>query len=139
MFSRNVRTVKCEDGREAVLVTVNKEGSKICFLWKEDFQELLSLGVSPNWLTPPNRNNVLASGATRSKSKLGVARVLMDCKAGEGIRYKDGNCLNLRRENLEVVPDPRGKRRDRDHLPVKKRRPSQSFDASPVSVAEALA
>ncbi|MBW6398659.1 HNH endonuclease [Roseomonas sp. HJA6] len=32
-----------------------------------------------------------------------LARILMNAKRGEVVKYRDGNPLNLRRENLEVV------------------------------------
>lgn len=40
-----------------------------------------------------------------------LARILMNAKRGEVVRYRDGNALNLRRENLEVVSRVEAQRR----------------------------
>jgi 1-acyl-sn-glycerol-3-phosphate acyltransferase len=40
-----------------------------------------------------------------------LARILMNAKRGEKVRYRDGNPLNLRRANLEVVSKSEAARR----------------------------
>jgi hypothetical protein len=43
---------------------------------------------------------------------------LLDADAGQIVRYKDGNALNLRRENLLLLEGDKraGKRRDRNFI-----------------------
>jgi hypothetical protein len=47
---------------------------------------------------------------------LGIARILLDAKPGQAVRYRDGNPLNLQIENLYLVPDDRGRGHDRERI-----------------------
>lgn len=64
---------------------------------REDYDELIALGLSPNWQICSS--SVASRGAGR---KVLVARVLLGAKAGQRVRYEDGNPLNLRRSNLSL-------------------------------------
>lgn len=113
---RNVETV-IEDGKELTRVSINGKGDTTAELWKEDYDFLTKeLRLNPNWTSPYNRKNVLALAITNSK--VSVARCLLDADAGQIVRYKDGNCLNLRRENLLLLEGDKrgGKRRDRNFI-----------------------
>ncbi len=45
-----------------------------------------------------------------------VGRILTDAKAGQQVRYLDGNPLNLRRENLIIKQGGFSLRNDREYL-----------------------
>ncbi|MDQ0997025.1 hypothetical protein QFZ34_002207 [Phyllobacterium ifriqiyense] len=80
-----------------VCVPLGRSGNQEAAINREDYDELLSLGVSPNWQ--------ICSSSVASRGighKVLVARVLMDAKAGQRVRYTDGNPLNLRRSNLSL-------------------------------------
>jgi hypothetical protein len=116
MHKRDFKMIN-ENGKDVVLISVvNKRETKVALLYKEDFDSLLALGVSPYWCAPNDKqSNVLVAGV--GKRKIGVARLLLDAGNGQIVKYKDGNPLNLKRENLELVANGRGKTRDRDLLP----------------------
>lgn len=110
---RNVETV-IENGRELCRVCIK---DKTAELWKDDYDFLVNeLRVNPNWVVAHGRKNVLALAITNSK--VSVARCLLDADIGQIVRYKDGNCLNLRRENLLLLEGDKraGKRRDRNFI-----------------------
>lgn len=84
--------------RDVVQVPLGRSGSEGAKVDQRDWDELRSLGVSPNWSL--SNGSVVAGGPGRSR--VYVARVLMDAKAGERVEYQDGNPLNLCRSNLSV-------------------------------------
>jgi len=101
------------DGRDVIRVYLNDE-SKICELWLEDYNHAVhSLKLNPNFLTHRNSNNILTRAP--GNTWLSVARILADADAGEAVKYRDNNALNLRSENLVKVKGM-GKRRDRDFV-----------------------
>jgi hypothetical protein len=111
-YSKRVVQV-LEKGRPLVYIQLGKGDVTAC-LWKDDFELLLSLGVSPNWQAS-NKHYVVCRGAKDNKKSY-VARLLLDCGIGEGVKYVDGNTFNLRRENLVKVADSKACRRDRDFI-----------------------
>lgn len=91
-------------------------------IWKDDYDFLVKLGLSPNWSSYRVGGNgyyVTASASDTPSHRVLVARVLMDANAGEIVRYVDGNPLNLRRENLRLVSHKRGKSRARNFVHAK--------------------
>jgi len=82
-----------EDGNEIVTVPLSNIDKKV-ILYKDDFNELLSLGVVPKWTL--NANLVLARG------RMPIGRLIVDAKKGEKVEVLDGSPLNLRRSNLFV-------------------------------------
>jgi hypothetical protein len=74
---------------------------------------LMHMGLTFNWHCTP-KGYVLASA--KDGQKVSVARVLIDAKEGEHVRFKDRNPLNLCRDNLELVPSNKGTKRDRDFI-----------------------
>jgi hypothetical protein len=83
------------DGSAIVKVSLINQDNKEAILNEEDFNLLLSLGVSPCWL--------LTSNLVLSRGKISVARIIHDAKAGEKIKYIDGDPCNLRRSNLFIT------------------------------------
>lgn len=82
-------------------------------LWAEDLDVLVSLGVSLNW-AGLQTGHVTCNARRAASKKAMVARILMDAQVGEMVTYRDSNPMNLRRENLSVVPHQRGRIRARD-------------------------
>jgi hypothetical protein len=83
-------------------------------LYLDDFDMMLALGLSPHWQRSPS-GYVVAAAHLASGSHVGVARVMLDAGPGEIVRFLDRNPLNLRSENLKLVPGW-ATRRDRDWL-----------------------
>lgn len=87
-----------EGGRSMVAVPLARDGKNEAIISHDDYSNLISLGVYPNWQ--------LRGGSVASRCLDGpvlVARVLLGIGEGERVRYLDGDRLNLRRENLKVV------------------------------------
>jgi hypothetical protein len=115
MKARNVQTVE-QDGKTIVRVPLGRSHDKFAEIEQDDFDFLTKLGVSPNWNRLAPRDYVTASARTASGSHIQIARVLLNAGPGEGIKYGDGNPLNLRRENLKVAESKGAIRRDRDFV-----------------------
>lgn len=83
----------------------------------------MRLGVSPNWFL--NKDGTGNYGYVRAHVPVGfgwtgplmmLARMIVPPRSrGQLIRYRDGNPLNLRRDNLEVVRRATGAKA-REHL-----------------------
>ena len=104
-----------EEGRVIARVPLGPKSEVFAEILHEDYLFLLKLGVSANWNKLP-LGYVTAAAYKASGGHVMVARVLLDAGAGENVSYKDGNRLNLRRENLSLVKTGIGIRRDRDLL-----------------------
>jgi hypothetical protein len=101
------------DGKDVIRVYMNDE-SKVCELWLEEYNHLVhALKLNPNFHTHRNGNNVLTRSPTNTW--LSVARVLVNAQAGEVVKYRDNNPLNLRSYNLIKLNGP-SRRRDRDFI-----------------------
>lgn len=105
------RSITVEKGG-AVRVPLSRFGEAECIISFDDYQELLDLGVYPNWQL---RGGNVASRGPGGISVL-IARVLTDAKAGERVLYKDGDRKNLRRVNLSVVQNGFSVNHDRAKL-----------------------
>ena len=90
MKARPIR-IESEANGTVVIVPLGRSGKASATIDLADYEELLSLGVSPNWRVS---NFSVASGQYL------VSRILMDAKAGQRVRYLDKNSFNLRRSNL---------------------------------------
>jgi hypothetical protein len=72
-------------------------------IYEEDFKELLRLGIDPRWsltqgqvmVRVPNRNNLS-----------NVARLLMDAKANQVVKFLNKDKCDLTRENLVIEKGP---------------------------------
>ncbi len=92
-MNRTVTVTRSKDDDGVPIISIPIANSnKPAILYQEDFDLLLSLNIDPRWTF--NANLVLERG------QLPIARILFDAKAGEKVRYKDGNSLNLKRDNL---------------------------------------
>ena len=98
-----------ENGRK--LVSVLLRDGEICILEKQDFDELIRLGVPATWRF--FLGNVIVS---LNKKNVQIARLLLDLDRGRSIKYLNGNRLDLRRSNL-IVTNGKSKVRDRSLLP----------------------
>lgn len=110
-----------QDGRRIVLVYL--ANGAYARLFRTDFKRLVRLGVSPNWFL-----NVAGSG-THSYVRAAVpasfgwagtpamiSRLIVSPRSrGQVVRHRDGNPLNLRRDNLEIVRRQTGAKA-REHL-----------------------
>ncbi len=100
-------------GEYLVHVPLSRNGEKEATVSYEDYHTLLSLGVSPNWQ--------LTGGSVVARTPIGqalIGRILMDAKKGQQVRYKDGNSLNLRRDNLMLRNGGFSLRNDREELSI---------------------
>lgn len=108
------RTVAIEGNQ--VLVALGRSGEKgQAILSFEDYSTLCELGLSTNWNLSP-RGYVIAPCCRAPGSQVLVARVLLDCKAGENVIYFDRNPKNLLRSNLAVKVNGYSLSRPRDFL-----------------------
>jgi len=98
MKARPVRITDSKDGGICVSVPLARTGANEAVLDLQDYNELISLGLYPNWSLLGR--NVSARGPLGLR--LLVARILTDARPGEVVWYRDGNPLNLRRQNLGI-------------------------------------
>jgi len=82
-----------------VSVPLGRSGKHEAKIGLDDYQELLSLRIYPNWQM--RGGSVGARGP--NGVRVSIPRVLMDARPGEGVVYKDGDPTNLTRPNLKVV------------------------------------
>jgi hypothetical protein len=85
-----------EDGETQLISVPLTNIDRSAILWKDDFDLLMSLGVSPEWRL--NANLVLPKG-----KQTPIARLVKDAKKGDKVRYLDGDPLNLKGTNLVIV------------------------------------
>src|SRR5258708_6961838 len=96
-MNRTVTVTRSKDDDGVPIISIPIANSnKPAILYQEDFDLLLSLNIDPRWTF--NANLVLERG------QLPIARILFDAKAGEKVRYKDGNSLNLKPDEHKRKP-----------------------------------
>jgi hypothetical protein len=98
-----------QDGTPIVFVPLqNSDQSAVLF--EEDFNRLIDIGLDARWK--------LANGQVleRGRSRLSIARLVADAKAGEKILLKDRNQFNLRRDNLVTAKGGSSRETTRDRL-----------------------
>jgi hypothetical protein len=120
MKMREVRFYE-ENGLELVAVPLGRASSYEAIIEKSDWEFVRKLGLSGNWSAVPSGYGnpyVAASGSSKNslRRKVLVARVLLDASTGTSVRFRDGNPLNLRRDNLLLVRSRIALNRDRDWL-----------------------
>jgi len=98
MNSQVIEVVHFEEGKQS-LVGVPLAGSKLrAILLKLDFHDLMSLGVSSaGW---KHKQVVLRN----NRWYVSVGRMIRDADKNQKVIPKDGNPLNLRRDNLILAP-----------------------------------
>jgi hypothetical protein len=104
MTSRILRTPSVStdrDGRQVLLVPLAGT-NKHARIFPEDFRTLLDQGFGGNWCL--NRGTVKVSDWRHNAPR--VARLLMGLGPGDPYqaRHRDGDALNLRRDNLLAMP-----------------------------------
>lgn len=80
-------------------------------IFEEDFEAIVRAGGGPNWTfnpAGPERRYVRTQMRRGSRdARAGhletVARLVAGAREGQKVKYRDGNRLNLRRTNLQVV------------------------------------
>lgn len=100
-----------EGDRTLCLVPLGPSSDYVATIWKEDYDFLMRLGLSPAWL-PLNVGRYVYTST--KKNKIFIARVLLDAKPGHVVRYRDNDPWNLKRENLILVYRDIAKKRDRE-------------------------
>jgi hypothetical protein len=88
------------DGQRCVRIPLAST-ARIAILYAEDFERLIALGLSPFWMV--NMNKPTGQGYVRVAKdgrKLAIARLILGAGPRHQVAYRDGNRLNLRRENL---------------------------------------
>ena len=96
---------------------MGRAGATEAAIWEDDYKFIRRLGLSGNW-SKLQRMHVVASARRPGGNHVLVARVLLDAKQGQGVRYLDGDPLNLRRENLKLMSHAGAIRRDRDYVGI---------------------
>jgi hypothetical protein len=120
LFMKAARQIKgiFEDGREVYVIPLGRYGHKgHCWIYKEDFDLLISFGVSEAWNF---QNKQVTVPSAKAGGSVPIARLLLDAKPGQVVKFKDYNGRNLRGDNLELIPG-RSTRRDRELLTPQKR------------------
>src|SRR5258708_4416245 len=103
-----------DDGTQLVKVSL-KESPNFVTLNENDFHELLSLGIRPDWTYNFHSRYVVVVRPNSWKNAIPVARIIMDAGRGESVKYLNNNTLDLRRKNLIIAPGS-AQRRARDFL-----------------------
>lgn len=84
-----------DNGKSLVHVPLSRRGEQEAVIEQDDYQRLISAGVSPNWHT--------VGGSVTARTPKGqrlLGRIILGAEEGQTVRYQDGNPLNLRRDNL---------------------------------------
>src|SRR5258706_12113873 len=101
--------------REIVLVPLSDlEEPECATLFLEDYQRLMDGGVSDVWYQ--NKDKSVVIWGKLIKRALLVSRLIMDARAGEIVKYRDGDALNLRSSNLYKALSNVSKIRDWDYV-----------------------
>lgn len=95
------------DGQQLVHVALANTDQRAT-LYTEDYRRLSVAGFSQHWQhAKDGRGNAYPTlGAYNPKGVdclVSVARLIIQAKAGQSVRYADGNPLNLRTENLKLM------------------------------------
>lgn len=93
------------DGAAVVLVPLANYPQPAKLL-AEDFERLMLAGISHMWTLNIGKGGhgyVRLNSHRAGKNLISVARLVMAPRAGQQVRYRDGDRLNLRRDNLYVT------------------------------------
>ncbi len=100
MNSQVIEVVHFEEGKQS-LVGVPLEGSKLrAILLKSDFHDLMSLGVSTAGWRLYHKQVVVRN----NRWYVSVGRMIRDADKNQKAMPRDGDPLNLRRDNLMLAP-----------------------------------
>jgi len=88
------------DGKAVLLIPL-ANSDKLAKVFPEDYDRLIARGYSPNWCW--NVRTVKVSDWKHNTPR--VARLIMDVQGPAfQVRHRDGDPLNIRRDNLIVKP-----------------------------------
>ena len=91
-----------DDLKQSVVHVPLSDGS-CAIVSASDFQRLANLGVTDQWTVNSNGNSaVYVRCRHRGKMHI-VARLIAGMSSNTLIRYKNGNCRDLRRSNLKAT------------------------------------
>jgi hypothetical protein len=96
--------------KQSVLELSLKNSDRTVFIDEDDFNDLMLLDIPMEW--------ILFLGlvwARRGRQRISIARLIRDAGKGTKVTYKDGNQLNLRRDNL-IIATGAGKASPRQQL-----------------------
>lgn len=102
--NRHPSFAKDRDGKDIVRIPLanHPEPAK---LLKDDFERLTSMGLTTAWTLNSNgQGHSYVRCAAPGRNLITVARAICDVGRGRRIHYRDGNRLNLRRDNLTSSP-----------------------------------
>lgn len=92
-----------EQGQSCVRVRLSRRDA-CAELYAEDYAALTASGVSPFWFLCWNKRDGVqyVRASVPGDNKRAVARLITGAGKGEQVTHRDGNRLNLRRDNLQV-------------------------------------
>ncbi|MBA4129894.1 MAG: hypothetical protein C0519_00560 [Hyphomicrobium sp.] len=98
MYAQKATIQLSEQGNEVVYMPLGRNTGKAAILYRDDLDRLLvKKGINTRWYCN-NDNYPLVVG--KQNKRIMIARLLMDAEPEQRVMYRDGNPLNLRRENL---------------------------------------
>jgi len=123
---RPVRITNDRDRGSIVHVPLARDGRREAVLDLDDYNELIGLGVYQNW---QGRGGQVGARGPDGITLL-IARVLTDAKPGQRVIFRDGDCLNLRRDNLDLSEGGFAIHHDRARLDQAFRAKTEALSAS---------
>ncbi|MDK9726195.1 MAG: HNH endonuclease [Sterolibacteriaceae bacterium MAG5] len=109
---REVRHTTDHDGKPIVLVQLGNKPA-LAKLLRDDFEAMQAAGFTDQWFVNDNGTGnayVRCTGADIRGGIATVARLIMEPPKGFQVRYRDGDRLNLRRDNLKLQKGARPKK-----------------------------
>lgn len=106
MSKQRLKKIKHQTDRAGIAIVTIPVSNKQCTLFEDDFNALISLGLSPLWSYDKGKGVVAWLKRWRRWGSL--ARIVVDAAPGTNVIFKDGNKLNLRRDNLITTDHKRG-------------------------------
>ena len=93
-----IQITKDEEGREIAIIPLATSTRPIR-MWLSDFKELLAIGLKPPF------HYIQGNIYKRfPKTRIAISRLILDADKHTQVRYLDGDCGNLVRDNLVREP-----------------------------------
>ena len=100
------KLITTPDGIELALVPLY-ESETPAVIYANDYNRLMKEHVSPNWCLANGyvraSQGLCRMNGTHGTYAMNIARMVLGAEDGERVSYRDGDTLNLRRENLFIV------------------------------------